>query len=91
MASAKKDIERIARLGGAVARYKLEPLTATTADVVKAIMDRFKASFHRNVLDDGTVRVSVEMANGDRLAASGETTDEAVGNLHTRLEAWPDA
>lgn len=88
---AKKDIERIARLSGAVARYKLEPLTATAADVVKAIAERFEAVFHRNVLEDGTVRVSVEMTNGDRLAASGDTTDEAIANLHTRLEAWPDA
>lgn len=68
---------------------KLDALSGELADVIKAIEDRHKGKIVRTVVGDRPnqkTRVSLERDNGDRIAAQGATTIEAVGMLRTRLE-----
>lgn len=81
-------ITRHHKARGAFAAHKINPLTSELHDLVKAMEAKYNGVLHRQQLDSG-VRVALERANGDRLAASGGDTEEALANLHTRLEAWP--
>lgn len=78
-------------LARALTAYRLDPVTGEAAQVVAAMCERYTATFTRTKLEDGRIRVRLEMVNGDSLGGTGATTDEAIAHLHARTEELPNA
>lgn len=74
---------------GSLTRSVVPSMEERVANVVAEMCARRSAIFIRQPLATGRVRVALETAVGDRLAAEGADTEAAVQALHAREEAWP--
>lgn len=60
----------------------------TLADRVKLLTDAHNAEFTRTTREDGTVVVVLHFPLGDKVAAAGGTTADAVAALEHRVAAF---
>lgn len=85
MPDQKKSLSRAAAASGTLEAAKLEPITPTRADRLKALEQEFDAKSERSVLPDRRVRLALKLANGDTIAGTGVDTEAALTHLESRV------
>lgn len=85
MTDQDKTLGRSTAPSGALTATKLEAIPPTRAERVRALEAEFRATHFRQITHDGQVRLGLELANGDRFAGTGATTEDALVDLERRL------
>ncbi len=60
----------------------------TLADRIQVLTDKFDATFERSGTNGSGVRLTLNLANGDRFSGNGADTEAAVADLESRASTW---
>jgi len=85
MTDKQKAVSRTAAPSGTLEAVKLEALTPTRAERLKALEQEFSATSERSIESDGKVRLGLKMSNGDVIVGRGVDTEAALAHLEQRV------